>query len=335
MKKIHITALAIVFLLMVSLVFAQQGQTTYVSGDISATNVPGGVVVQGEQVSYTVPIQGQATRHTQKPAAHHKTVNQAAAGAKATHAQNAASLKKGEPALKTSTTTTETDAYDMRVKNKRGTTDYGVVEQTVTGPKGKQHSDGVVYASYTPSKAARTNAKKMEVSLAAGEVVSYNRDTFSDRYSSNGLAGSVSMLYAMNNYLSVGLDYMMLHPREKSHDTGINERHYHGMYAHDISLAGKLTINPWSNWRVYSPMGVGMMNARMKTETAAGSENNNKWGAAFYIGAGLQYDVTDWMFAGLEYRYAFGFISDKDLTSTHKDRDLQFHTLMLRIGMRL
>lgn len=334
MKKIHIVVLSIVFLLMVSLVFAQQGQKTYVSGDISATNVPGGVVIQDEQVSYTVPIQGQPAKHAKKPAVHHTQVNQQAAGAKATRAQNAASLKKGEPTLAVQTTTTETDAYDVRVKNKRGTTDYGVVEQTVTRPKGQQQTQGVVYEAYSPSKAALTNAKKMEVSLAAGQVVSYNKDNRSDRYSSNGLAASVSLLHHMNNYLAVGFDYMMLHPGEKSHETGALERHYHAMYAHDISLAGKLTLNPWSNLRIYSPMGVGMMNARMKTTVGGIDEGHNKWGAAFYIGAGMQYDVTDWMFAGLEYRYVYGFISDKDLTPTHKDRDLQFHTLMLRIGMR-
>ncbi|WP_428073685.1 outer membrane protein [Candidatus Avelusimicrobium luingense] len=334
MKKIHITALAIVFLLMVSLVFAQSGEKTYVSGDISAMDVPGGVIVQGEQVAVTVPMQGASARSAKKPAAHRVQVNQQAAGAKATHVQNAASLKKGEPKLTVQTGSTETDVYDVRVKNKRGTTNYGVVEQTVTNPKGKQQTEGIVYESYSPSKSARTNDKKMEVSLAAGQVVSYNKDTFSDRYSSNGLAASVSMLYHMNNYLAVGLDYMMFHPAEKSHNTGIDERHYHAMYAHDISLAGKLTFNPWSNFRIYSPMGVGMMNARMKSTVFGVDESNDKWGAAFYIGAGMQYDVTDWMFAGLEYRYAYGFISDKNLTSTHKDRDLQFHTLMLRLGMR-
>ena len=332
MKKTHAVIITIVLLLVVSLAFAQQGQETYVSGEVSAVNTPGGVVVDGEQVSYTVPIQGTAKPRVQ--AVHHARVNQQAAAAKATKTQNAASLKKGEPKLKVNTTTTETDVYDVNVKNKRGTTDYGVVEQTVTNPQGKQSTQGVIYSTYSPSKAARTNAKKMEVSLAGGATRFSNEDNRGDRYGSVGLASSVSALYDVNDYLAVGMDYMMLHPQHKTRGTGAAERHYHGMYAHDISLAGKLTLNPWNNLRIYSPMGVGMMNARMKTVIDGSDDNRNKWGAALYIGAGMQYDVTDCMFAGLEYRYTYGWISDKDLTNQHKDRDLQFHTVMLRLGMR-
>ena len=332
MKKTHAVIITIVLLLVVSLAFAQKGQETYVSGEVSAVNTPGGIVVDGEQVSYTVPIQGTAKPRVQN--VHHARVNQQATATKATKTQNAASLKKGEPKLKVNTTSTETDVYDVSVKNKRGTTDYGVVEQTVTNPQGKQNTQGVIYSTYSPSKAALTNAKKWEVSLAGGATRFSNEDNRGDRYGAVGLAASVSTLYDVNDYLAVGMDYMMLHPQHKTRGTGASERHYHGMYAHDISLAGKLTLNPWNNLRIYSPMGVGMMNARMKTVIDGSDDNKNKWGAAFYIGAGLQYDVADWMFAGLEYRYTYGWISDKDLTSQHKDRDLQFHTVMVRFGMR-
>ena len=82
------------------------------------------------------------------------------------------------------------------------------------------------------------------------------------------------------------------------------------------------------------PMGIGMTNARMKTVTDSLYENESKWGASFYAGLGMQYNVTCWMFAGLEYRYSYAFISDKNLTGFHKDRNLQFHTLMVRMGLR-
>ena len=335
MKKIHIAVLAIVMLLMGSLVFAQQGQETLVVGEVAAANTPGGVVVQGEQVAVTVPVQG-ARAKTTKPAVRHvQAVKQQVAGAKATQAENASSLKKGEPKLRVNTTTTDTDAYNVNVKNKKGTTDYGIVEQTVTNPQGNQTTEGVIYSSYQPSKAARANAKKMDVSLAGGTVFAYNKDGQDDRYGAMGFAASLTSLYDVNDYLAFGLDYMMLHPGSKTHGNGANERHYHGMYAHDISLAGKLTINPWDNFQIYSPMGIGMMNARMKTRVNGVSDNHDKWGAAFYIGAGMQYDITSSLFAGLEYRYAYGFINDKDLTPAHKDRNLQYHTLLLRVGMRL
>ncbi|MBR4591807.1 MAG: hypothetical protein IKO35_01190, partial [Elusimicrobiaceae bacterium] len=265
MKKTHVVVIAIVLLLMVSLAFAQQGQKTYVSGDVAAVNTPSGVVLEGEQVSVTVPLQ-KHTGVSAKTVSHQQSTrvaNQQAAAAKATHAQNAASLKKGEPALKVNTTTTQTDVYDVNIKNKRGTTDYGVVEQTVTNPQGQQSTQGVIYSAYSPSKAARANEKEMEVSIAAGETMSYNKDNRGDRYGTNGLAADISLLKKMSNHLAVGMDYMMLHPRAKTHGEGTQQRHYHGMYAHGISLAGKLTINPWNNWQVYMPMGVGMMNARM------------------------------------------------------------------------
>ena len=81
-------------------------------------------------------------------------------------------------------------------------------------------------------------------------------------------------------------------------------------------------------------MGVGMANARIKSVTDTLNTSENKWGASFYAGLGVQYDITCWMFAGLEYRYNYAFISDKDLTPFHKDRNLQFHTAMMRVGMR-
>ena len=326
MKKTHIIVLAIIFVMVASLVFAQQNTVTY--GVAVAAPTANGIVVEGEEV--TVPV----VPPVHKPAVKKPAVNQQQAGMKATHAQNAASLKKGEPKLKVNTTTTETDVYDMNVKNKKGTTDYEMVEQTVTGPKGHQTTEGVIYSSYQPSKAARANAKKMEVSLAGGGTFSYNKDGFDERYSSVGLAASVSALYDVTDHLAVGLDYTMLHPSSKTHGAGVDRRHYHGMYAHDISLAGKLTINPWDNFQIYSPMGVGMMNAKLRTEANGINEHESKWGAAAYIGLGMQYDITCWMFAGLEYRYTYGFISDKDLTALHKDRDLQFHSLLLRVGMR-
>lgn len=332
MKKTHAVVIAIVLLLMVSLAFAQQGQKTYVSGQVSAANTPGGVVVEGDQVSYTVPV---GTAHQARPAAHHAKMNrQAAAAAKATQAQNTASLKKGEPALRVNKTTTETDAYEVTVHNKKGTTDYGVVEQTVTNPQGRQTTEGVVYSAYASSKMARANAKRMEVSVAAGQTISYNKDNRDDRYATNGLAAGVSVLHDMSNHLALGVDYMMLHPRAKTHENGAEQRHYHAMYAHNMALAGKLTVNPWDSLQIYLPMGVGMMNARMKTDSAAANASENHWGASLYGGVGVQYEITPCLFAGLEYRYTYGFIHDKHLTPFYKDRDLQFHTVMMRIGMR-
>lgn len=334
MKTTHTVAIAIVLLLIASLAFAQQNAVTY--GAVAAEQTPTGIWVEGEEVTLmpAKQVQASTSKAVHKTAVKTTAAQQRAAGLKATAQENAASLKKGEPALKVNTTTTTTDVYDVSVKNKKGTTDYGVVEQTRTNAQGKKTTQGVIYSTYDPSKMARANAKGMEISLAAGETISYNKDNQSDRYGTNGFAADVTLLKNMNDYLSLGLDYAMLHPRGKTHGEGAEKRHYHGMYTHNISLAGKLTLNPWNTVEVYMPMGIGMTNARMKTVTNSLYENESKWGASFYAGLGAQYNVTCWMFAGLEYRYSYAFISDKDLTGFHKDRNLQFHTLMVRMGLR-
>ena len=57
-------------------------------------------------------------------------------------------------------------------------------------------------------------------------------------------------------------------------------------------------------------------------------------GASLYAGLGVQYDITSTLFAGLEYRYAYAFISDKHLSDFNKDKNLQFHNVFFRMGMR-
>ena len=113
MKKIHITVLALVLLLTVSLVFAQQpaGTKTVVSGEIATMNTPSGVIVEGEQVAVTTPLPRKTATHAQAVKHHAQMANQQASNA-ATQAQNAASLKKGEPKLKVNTTTTDTDSTE-------------------------------------------------------------------------------------------------------------------------------------------------------------------------------------------------------------------------------
>lgn len=256
------------------------------------------------------------------------------AGAAATQAANEASLKKGEPQLKVTKTTTTTSVYDSSVRNKRGTTDSIIVEQSVTNAQGKTTTDGAVYEAFTPSKAARTNDNRMEVSVAAGETYSYNKDSRSDRYGSNGLAGNVNMLWHITPNFALGADYMMLHPSNKSYTQDGETRNYDDMYLHGISLAGKYTLNAWDSWRVYIPMGWGMMNARMKTHSDTARSSQDKWGTGFYAGLGVQYDITASLFAGLEYRYTYAFISDNDLSAYGRDKNLQYHSAFFRVGMR-
>jgi opacity protein-like surface antigen len=322
-----------------ALAFAQEGSITY--GEAAVVSGPDGVAVVGEEVTYpTQASQNVKKAADAKKAAAKKTIANSKAyqeklGAQATQKANAASLKKGEPALKVNKTTTTTNVYDVSVTDKKGTTDYGIVEETVTNAQGSKTTGGVIYTNYTPSKEGRANEKKMEVSLAAGMTLSMNKDKLDDRYSTNGVAAGASVLREVSPHLSWGLDYMMLHPRGRTYHESMAERHYKDIYAHNIALAGKYTLNAWDSLHVYVPMGVGMMNARMKTHhEGTGSSSRDKWGASGYIGLGMQYDLTSSLFMGLEYRYTYAFINDKDLTFFDRDKRLQFHSAFLRMGMR-
>ena len=204
----HSLIAILVLLLVASLAFAAEpiGTVTYGAGDIAET--PEGVVVTNESV--TLPMMGQTNQAPAKAVAHSAATaahtaqaahthaqavhSNAAASAQATRAANQAALKKGEPKLKTSTTTTTTDVYDVSVKNKRGTTNYAVAQESVTNAQGKTKTQGVIYESYSPSKAARANAFGMEVSLAGGMVMPFNKDNRSDRYGKNGLAADMNIL---------------------------------------------------------------------------------------------------------------------------------------------
>ena len=322
-----------------ALAFAQEGSITY--GEAAVVSGANGTVVVGEEVSYpTQASQNVKQAADAKKAAAKKVMTDSKAyqekvGAQATQKANAAALKKGEPSLKVNRTTTTTNVYDVSVTDKKGTTDYGIVEETVTNAQGSKTSGGVIYSNYMPSKVARANEKRMEVSLAAGMGLSMNEDRLGDRYSTNGLAAGASVLKEVSPHFSWGLDYMMLHPHGRTYHESMAERHYKDIYAHNIAVAGKYTINAWDSLQLYMPMGIGMMNARMKTHhEGTGSSSKDKWGASTYIGLGVQYDLTASLFMGLEYRYTYAFISDKHLTFFDRDKRLQFHSAALRLGMR-
>lgn len=310
--------------------FAQQGSVTY--GEIAVVRGADGTVVMGEEVTASKEAKAakKAAEAKKASAKAQMKAKQASAGAKATEAANKASLKKGEPALKVNTTTTTTNVYDVSMKDKKGTADYGIIEESYTNAQGQTTTDGVAYSNYTPSRAARANEKRAEVSFAVGQTYSFNKDSDKDRYATNGIAAGASVLWDMAPHFGMGFDYMFLNPDGKSH----HGRDYHKFRAHNIALGGKYTLNVWDNLRVYMPMGAGLMNARLKTSDAASSTSKDKWGASLYTGLGLQYDLSANMFAGLEYRYTYAFISDKHLSDFGRDKDLQFHTVFFRLGTR-
>ena len=113
---------------------------------------------------------------------------------------------------------------------------------------------------------------------------------------------------------------------------------YSKLRVHHMDIAGKLTFAHWDKMSFYSPMGFGMSKIELKGSGAydgvAVSESQDKWGMNFYLGLGMQYDLSDGLFVGLEYRYYMPFIKTEDLTRYGKDRYMDFHNIGLRMGMR-
>ena len=187
-------------------------------------------------------------------------------------------------------------------------------------------------------KTAHTSHDKMgELSLGIGGAYSFAKDDYGTRMSDMGLAGGMQLMWHMNKHLAIGFDYTMMAPQAHSDLRG-GAYDYNKLRAHHIDLAGKLTVLNWDKMSIYSPMGVGMSKIALKASGTRGgvpvAGSNDKWGFNFYIGAGMQYDLTDDLFLGVEYRYYMPFIKGDDLSSYGKDRYMDFHNIGLRMGMR-
>lgn len=236
--------------------------------------------------------------------------------------------------------TTTDDIVVGTEKNKKGTLDYEMMERTQTSPQGVRTVEGAAMMDYTPSKAALFNEKKVEASIGVGGSYSFNKDANDLRYSNMGLAGTAQVLWDIGSHFSLGADYMLLAPHNKTNYVpGSTTTYKHEkLRLSQIGLAGKYTINAWDTWRVYIPMGVGAANVRLASNGYDGtdylSESANKWGVGLFAGLGVQYDICQDWFMGVEYRYSYAFIKDTKVTDFGRDKNFQFHSAFLRIGTR-
>lgn len=238
-------------------------------------------------------------------------------------------------AVKQDTTT----VYDVSTTNKKGTVQYGVVEQTQTTPRGGTRVVGqAAYSDYTPSKMALANDKHAEISIGAGGSYSFNKDDYDARYTDIGLAGTAQIMWDVAPNFSMGADYMLLTPHNRNNHNNGGDFKYEKLRLNAIGWAGKLTLNAWDTVSVYLPFGVNASNVRMKSQGTRGgnysSESKDKWGVGLFAGLGVEYTITQNMFVGLEYRYSYAFVKDTDLTRYGKDDNFQFHSAFLRVGTR-
>ena len=173
--------------------------------------------------------------------------------------------------------------------------------------------------------------------MGFGGSYSFAKDNYGTRLSDMGLAGNAQLLWRLNPHLAIGLDYTMMAPQPHGDLRG-GDYQYDKLRAHHISLAGKYTLNAWDKMNVYIPMGVGASHLSLKgsgtRDGIPSTQSESKWGMGFYIGLGTQYNLTDDLFMGLEYRYHMPFVKGDDLNRYGRDRSIDFHSAMLRMGMR-
>ena len=229
--------------------------------------------------------------------------------------------------------------YEKTTTDDMGTTTQGSMKHTqTTAAHGTKVISESSYHHHTPSAKAMANDKKRELSLGLGGAYSFAKDNADARISDLGLAVGAQMMWHANKYLALGLDYTMMAPQAHSNNRGGGNYNYSKLRAHHIDLAGKLTLGRWHKMSFYSPMGIGLSKIALKSsgtrDGVTTSESKDKWGMNFYIGAGLQYDLTDDLFLGLEYRYYMPFIKTEDLSRYGKDKYIDFHSAFLRMGMR-
>lgn len=248
----------------------------------------------------------------------------------------AAPVKPVQPRVVQTDTTT---VYDVSTTDKKGTMQYGMVEETQNTPKGGTRVlSQVGYAEYTPSKMALANEKHAEISIGAGGSYSFAKDSYDARLSNIGLAGTAQVLWDMSDHFALGADYMLLTPHNRSNHRG-GDYKYEKLRLNGVALAGKYTINAWDSMRLYIPIGVGAAQVRLKGQgTRDGeytSQSSDKWGLDLFAGLGLQYNISPDVFVGLEYRYTVAFVKADDLNRYYgKDRYLQFHSAFFRVGTR-
>ena len=203
------------------------------------------------------------------------------------------------------------------------------------------HSDHMISETHTKkhhkTSEHYSHEKTGELSLGVGGSYSFAKDDYGTRMSDMGIAGGMQMMWHLNKHLAIGLDHTMMAPQAHSDFRG-GAYDYNKLRAHHMGLAGKLTVFSWDKMSLYSPMGIGISKIELKSSGTRGgipvAESADKWGMNFYIGAGMQYDLSDGLFVGLEYRYYMPFIKTDDLSRYGKDRYMDFHNIGLRMGMR-
>ncbi len=102
---------------------------------------------------------------------------------------------------------------------------------------------------------------------------------------------------------------------------------------YSLFLVGKFNFAPDAKTRLYIPVGAGFAKYKGKVDfDVFGEEEQSSTKPALYAGLGVESDLNDIFFWGLEARYNHWWMDDDKFTDTNYLSDI---SLMLKIGVKL
>ena len=197
---------------------------------------------------------------------------------------------------------------------------------------GLEKGDQMVSGFFGGSLSVSGSAIDIETSWGNAEGVDW---------AEGALSYGVQYLYVLNPYLALGAEFNA-NNFESSSDTvwgyGYEETIHSKMDVYSLMIAGRLTTNPGSGFRFYIPFGGGWaiaknsVSATINGVSGSGSDTDNSF--IYYVGMGLEGDVSVNWLVGLELRYSsFPFDTSK-LVKGGGNEDYSFLSFMLKLAYK-
>ncbi len=160
-------------------------------------------------------------------------------------------------------------------------------------------------------------------------------------WGNGAISYGLQYLYALNPYLAVGAEFNA-NNFESTTDTvwgyGYEESVSSKMDVYSLMAAGRLTTSPASSFRFYIPFGAGWAFAKNSVSATVageyGSDSDSDNSFIYYVGMGLEGDVSDNWLVGLELRYSsFPFDNSKLVMGGGKEA-YSFLSFMLKASYK-
>ncbi len=172
---------------------------------------------------------------------------------------------------------------------------------------------------------------QLGVAIPTSEIGEAKGVDFDQKYGKVGISGGVQGLFALTDYLSLGLEFNAVNFGSKD-VTG--EAHRYKYKVEDLKvrqeqymIASRVYINPAERMRIYIPLGIGLAhtNARIRSIRKGASDNS----FAFYAGLGIEGSINENVVLGVEGRFNHSKFNEDGFKA-----DIQYVNILARIGYK-